>query len=426
MTPAPTSANERARPRWRTRLSKVFAPVRRLLTLYSSLGTKGYPPDTQRRLKIINMISMIVVITTLIFAVQQAAADYNKMRPLIFMNMALAVIASLVPLAHRINDIAGGLLLAFAEMAALMFFTAYFGRSAGTPLMYVVLSAAPFVVLGLERLRLVLAIVVAALALHLYGWFTYHRSDALLDMDDAFLNANYTQGAITTFGLISASVYYAFSLAEQAKAETEKVLRNVLPDDVVERLKANPDVAIADGFTDASVMFADISGFVAMARGLGPEKTVAMLNHLVSRFDELAALHGVEKIKTIGDAYMVASGVPEPRADHIAALARMALDMMAAAHDVARETGLAINLRAGMASGAMMAGVIGKRKFSYDVWGDPVNLASRLEQASTPGRILVCPQCRAALEQDFVLTQHATIDIKGVGAQDAWFLDRRK
>jgi len=407
-------------------LGKIFAPAGRFLALLAGLGTAGYPPDTQRRLKIINMISVIIVVTTLVFAIQESAAEFAKMRPVILMNLLLAGIAMLVPLAHRINDIAGALLIAVAELLALFFFTAYFGRSAGAPLMYVVFSAAPFVVFGLERIRLVLATVSAALALHLLAWFSFHRSDALIAMDDAFLNANYLQGAVTTFGLIAASVYYAFSLAERAKAETENVLRNVLPANVVERLKADPGAAIADGFTQASVLFADITGFVAIARGLGPERTVDMLNRLVSRFDELAAGHGVEKIKTIGDAYMVAAGVPEPRADHAEALAAMALDMMDAVRDIARELDLPINVRAGMASGPMMAGIIGKRKFSYDVWGDPVNLASRLEQASQPGRILLCPGCKGALENDFLLERHGTIDIKGVGAQETWFLNARR
>lgn len=410
----------------RSRVARFFSPISRALARIAGLGTQGYSPDTQRRLKIINMISVIIVITTLIFAYQQALADYEKMRPVIWMNILLAAIALMVPLAHRISDIAGGLLIAIAELCALMFFTANFGRSAGTPLMYVAFAAAPFVVFGLQRIRLVLAVVAAALALHLYAWFVFPRSQAWLSMDDAFLDANYIQGAITTFGLIAAIVYYAFSLAEHAKAETEKVLRNVLPDNVVERLKAEPDTAIADGFADASILFADITGFVAMARKLGPEKTVAMLNRLVSCFDDLASLHGVEKIKTIGDAYMVASGVPEPRADHAVALAAMALDMMQAVKSISAEVGMPFNVRAGMASGPMMAGIIGRKKFSYDVWGDPVNLASRLEQAGVPGRILICPTCKAALENDYVLEQHSTIDIKGIGAQETWFLAGRK
>ncbi len=418
---------------WRTLLSRIrlvlsglLAPLSRLLSRYAAAGTAGYPPDTQRRLKILNMIALLIVITTLVFAAQQAAADFDKMKPVIIINILLAAMAMMVPLAHRISDIAGAILIAVAELAALLAFTAYFGRTAGTPLMYVAFSAAPFVVFGLKRMWLVLGTVLTALVLHLYAYFTFHRSDAWLPMDDAFLNANYVQGAITAFGLIAASVYYAFSLAERAKAETEAVLRNVLPDNVVERLKAVPDAAIADGFASASVLFADVSGFVAMARTLGPEKTVELLNKLVSRFDDLAERHGVEKIKTIGDAYMVASGVPEPRPDHAVALADMALDMIDATRDISIETNLPINIRAGMASGPMMAGVIGKRKFSYDVWGDPVNLASRLEQASLPGRILICPTCREALEGLFEMQPRGMIEVKGVGAQETWYLGARK
>ncbi len=418
---------------WRAQLTRVrpevrrlLAPLSRLLSRYAAAGTAGYPPDTRRRLKILNVIALLIVITTLVFAAQQAAADFDKMKPVIIINILLAAMAMMVPLAHRINDIAGAILIAVAELAALLAFTAYFGRTAGTPMMYVAFSAAPFVVFGLKRMWLVLGTVLTALVLHLYAYFTFHRSDAWLPMDDAFLNANYVQGAITAFGLIAASVYYAFSLAERAKAETEAVLRNVLPDNVVERLKAVPDAAIADGFASASVLFADVSGFVAMARALGPEKTVELLNKLVSRFDDLAERHGVEKIKTIGDAYMVASGVPEPRADHAVALAEMALDMIDATRDISAETSLPINIRAGMASGPMMAGVIGKRKFSYDVWGDPVNLASRLEQASLPGRILICPTCREALEGRFEMQPRGMIEVKGVGAQETWYLGARK
>jgi adenylate cyclase len=245
---------------------------------------------------------------------------------------------------------------------------------------------------------------------------------AQLKADDKLLSSLYVQGAVTTFGLIAACVYYAFSLFERAKAETESVLRNVLPDSVVERLKTSPGETIADGFSEASVLFADITGFVSMARGLGPEKTVALLNRLVSAFDELAERHGVEKIKTIGDAYMVASGVPIPRKDHARALAAMALDMVVAVQEVSVAENVPLNIRVGMASGAMMAGIIGKNKFSYDVWGDPVNLASRLEQSSVPGRITICPSCYVALSEAFAIEPRGLIEIKGVGPQESWFL----
>ena len=372
------------------------------------------------------MFSALVTTTTFIYAVQLWSSGNKDMMPVVLINLALALIVSLVPLMHRFNDIAGSLLLVVSEFVALIGFTAFFGRSGGAPLQYVIAAAAPFVIFERRRIWLVVIIVSTALVLHLIAWFEFPRSQALLEVDDKILQSLYVQGAITTFGLIAASVYYAFSLVERAKAETETVLRNVLPDSVVERLKADPGETIADGFSEASVLFADITGFVSMARGLGPEKTVALLNKLVSAFDELAQQHGVEKIKTIGDAYMVASGVPIPREDHAQSLAAMALDMIATVRSVSDAEKIAINVRVGMAAGPMMAGVIGKKKFSYDVWGDPVNLASRLEQSSAPGRITICPGCFAALHETFVVESRGPIDIKGVGQQEAWFLIGRK
>lgn len=406
-------------------LSPLFAPVTAIYRHIVRLRTIGYPPDTQRRLKIVNVISVLIVVTNCIYAYQLAASGEAAMKPVVYLNLILAFIVAAVPFLHRFNDVIGCLLLIVAEFGALIGFAAYFGREGGNTLQYVVAAAAPFVIFERRHLWLVILIVVAALILHIYAWFSFPSSAAILKVDDAMLRSLYVQGAVTTFGLIAACVYYAFSLAERAKAETDAVLRNVLPDSVVERLKAKPGEAIADGFPSASVLFADIAGFVALARSLGPVKTVELLSRLVSAFDDLARRHGVEKIKTIGDAYMVASGVPVPRADHAVALADMALDMAAAAKRVSSEVGVPLNLRMGMASGPMMAGVIGTRKFSYDVWGDPVNLASRLESASAPGRVLICPECEQLLKDVFVLEPRGTIDIKGVGPQETWFVVRR-
>lgn len=388
----------------------------------ANFGIEGYPPEIQRRLKIVNVFSSLVVVTTFIYAVQLWASGNKEMMPVVYINLGLAFLVSLVPFMHRINELAGGLLLVFAEFVALIGFTSFFGRLGGAPLQYVVAAAAPFVIFEARRFRLILAIVFTALILHLIAWFQFPTEAAQLRADEQILRSLYVQGAVTTFGLIAACVYYAFSLFEHAKAETESVLRNVLPDSVVERLKASPGETIADGFSEASVLFADITGFVSMARGLGPEKTVALLNRLVSAFDELAERHGVEKIKTIGDAYMVASGVPVPRKDHAHALAAMALDLVATVKEVSTAESVLLNVRVGMASGPMMAGIIGKNKFSYDVWGDPVNLASRLEQSSAPGRIAICPSCYAALGDAFAIEPRGLIEIKGVGPQESWFL----
>jgi adenylate cyclase len=212
-------------------------------------------------------------------------------------------------------------------------------------------------------------------------------------------------------------------IAERALAESQALLARILPDFVIERLKAEPEQPIADSFDDASVLFADLSGFVGIAKKLGGGQTVALLNRLTREFDALATRHGVEKIKTIGDGYMAVSGIPHPQADHCERLARLALDMLAAAARISRETGIELRLRIGIAAGPVTAGVIGVNKFSYDVWGDTVNLASRLEQLASSGQILICHEARERLGREFQCSCRGEVKIRGLGTGEAWVLE---
>ncbi len=385
-------------------------------------GTSGYPPDVKRRLMILNLIAYLIFVSTCVYALQHAFVDYEKYKPIVWINAGLVVAAFIVPFSHRINEIAGALIIVVAEWIALFAFSMYLGHTSGVHLQYFVGAAAPFVVFGLRRMWIIVPVILSGLVLHLASWFWYPKSAALIDAEHEIIDSIYVQAAITTVGLIAASVYYAFRLAENAKAETDNLLRNILPDPIVERLKAHPGEPIADQFDEASVLFADISGFVALARSLGAAATVELLNDIVRGFDDLAEKHGVEKIKTIGDAYMVASGIPEPHPEHLQRLACMALDMQTLLVKIAQERGFALSMRMGLAAGPVMAGVIGRQKFTYDVWGDAVNLAARLENLSQPGRILVCPACKVRLEAHFVFESRGEIDIKGVGRRETWFL----
>jgi adenylate cyclase len=388
----------------------------------AELGTAGYRPEIRRRLLILNLIAYLIFATTLVYVVQYLSLAESAYRPVALINLALMVAAALVPLAHRVSDIAGALLIVVSEFVAMLAFALYLGRDSGVHLQYFVAAAAPFVVFGLERIGLVLAFVVAGLLLHLTVWFHIPPDRALIPPEPDFLDNLYVQAAVTTVGLIAASVWYAFRLAERAKAETDTLLRNILPDPIADRLKARPGEPIADSYRDASVLFADISGFVALARRLGPASVVELLNHMVSEFDALAARHGVEKIKTIGDAYMAVAGVPEPAPDHAQRLVRLALDMLATVERVKVARDIDLRMRVGIASGPVLAGVIGTRKFSFDVWGDPVNLAARLERLSMPGRIHVCPTCRERLASEFELESRGAIEIRGLGTQETWFI----
>lgn len=406
----------------RARTSRPLAALAPWLIRLVEAGTHGYPPDTKRRLMILNMIAYLIAITTFVYFLQQAVLDYDRYWPIVHINLAIVVVVLLVPFMHRFGPAVGALLIFATECAALLAFSYYLGRDSGVHIQYIAFAAGAFVVFGLGQLWLIVPSILVALVLHLIAWFWFPPEAAALPTEQAVLDSMYIQAAVTTFGLISAAIYYAFRLAETARAETEALLRNILPDTVVERLKARPAEPVADTFEEASILFADITGFVPLAHRLGARETVALLNTLVSRFDALAERHEVEKIKTIGDAYMVASGVPEPHPHSAARLAHMALAMIEAVERTREETGFDINMRLGMATGPIMAGVIGRRKFTYDIWGDAVNLAARLESTSQPGRIHLCPITQARLTAAFHTEPRGAIDIKGVGSKETWFL----
>jgi guanylate cyclase len=211
--------------------------------------------------------------------------------------------------------------------------------------------------------------------------------------------------------------------AEQAKAEA--LLVNVLPSSIAERLKGAAQ-GIADHFDSASIVFADVVDFTPLARSLAPAEVVGLLDRLFSHFDRLVERHGLEKIKTIGDCYMVAAGVPTPRPDHARALAQMALDMQAAMGGVDELGQLGLRLRVGINSGAVVAGVIGRKRFLYDLWGDAVNTASRMESHGTAGRIQVTLATKNLIEDEFIVEPRGAIPIKGKGEMEAWYLTGRR
>ena len=207
--------------------------------------------------------------------------------------------------------------------------------------------------------------------------------------------------------------------AEQEKAEA--LLVNVLPSSIAERLKGATQ-SIADHFESASILFADVVDFTPLARRLAPAEVVGVLDQLFSRFDTLVERHGLEKIKTIGDCYMAASGVPDPSPDHARKAALLALDMRdaVATSAIADQSGLA--LRIGINSGPVVAGVIGTKRFLYDLWGDAVNTASRMESHGTSGRIQITRATKELLEDEFVCEPRGTIPVKGKGEMETWYL----
>ena len=246
------------------------------------------------------------------------------------------------------------------------------------------------------------------------GWFT-----------TTMLALNIAVGGTIVFTLLAVFASQrrdALASLRDEQAKAENLLLNILPRSIAERLKAQPQ-RIADQFASASILFADVVAFTPWSERRPPAAVVGYLDHLFSHFDELAERYGLEKIKTIGDCYMAAAGVPTARADHARALALMALDMLKA---MRADEGVGLELRVGINSGPVVAGVIGRKRFLYDLWGDAVNTASRMESHGTPGRIQITRATYDLLADEFDCEPRGTIAVKGKGDVEAWYLIRAR
>jgi len=208
---------------------------------------------------------------------------------------------------------------------------------------------------------------------------------------------------------------------ENKNRENEELLLNVLPAPIANRLRGG-EKGIADGFAEVTVAFADLVGFTAMSSEMPPAEVVTLLNGLFSRFDEAAHELGIEKIKTVGDAYMAVCGLPVPVPDHAARMARMAIRMVHITREHALDHKVSMKLRVGINSGPVVAGVIGKSKYIYDLWGDTVNLASRMESGGIPDMIQVTRSVYEQLKDQFAFEPRGEIEVKGKGGVEAWLL----
>ncbi len=205
----------------------------------------------------------------------------------------------------------------------------------------------------------------------------------------------------------------------------ERLLLNILPRSIALRLKEGERV-IADSLSEVTVLFADLVGFTRFADQVKPEMLVRMLNQIFSSFDELILRFGLEKVKTIGDAYMLVGGAPDPREDHVEAVAEMALAMREVIAQFNKEAGKELSMRIGIHTGPVVAGVIGSQKYAYDLWGSTVNTASRMESSGMPGRIHVSEATYLRLQQRYNLEERGLIMVKGIGEIKTYFLLARK
>ena len=392
--------------------------------------TQHYAESVSSRLRVLKIATGISAVVSGSFGIWQLTLPGDAWRFGII-NLVTAAIFAMIPLLFRFGELVAPLTFFIVAYLSISFICWNIGTGSGLQFYFLVAASLVVLVLGIERI--VLASVMVAIGVA--GVITL---ELLVPADRGTqphwtLTVGFVSSAISACVMIVATVWYA--LREIARAEaameaeyerSESLLANILPASIAKRLKDPAREVIADKYDDASILFADIAGFTKRASDTAPADLVRFLDRLYTDFDLLVDKHRLEKIKTSGDSYMVVSGVPHPRPDHVEALACLALDMAAAVADLRDPQGREVPLRIGLGAGPVVAGVVGARRFFYDVWGDAVNVASRMESTDTEGRIQVPQSIYERLKHAYVLEERGDVDIKGKGVMHTWYLVGRR
>jgi adenylate cyclase len=412
--------------RGRAAARRAPADMRQLSTIVG-YGTERYPEKVARGLRVLNATAWGGAVFVLGFALYDAIAGLWTLAAI---NVLVALFLLAIPLWHRFGPLAAPLVYIAGAFTAIFVICSMLGTDSGMQMLYVAIAAGFVLVVGTERLA-VFGLVggVAVTLIIVLEIFVPHDTGLLSRRQ---MLENFIGCIVGTCLILFAIVFYAVREAARAEAAAEReyqrsesLLVNILPAAIAGRLKSSTQI-IADRYDDASVLFADMAGFTARASHTSPLEVVRLLDGVFTAFDQLVEDHRLEKIKTTGDGYMVVSGVPVARPDHAQALARFALDMLAAAASLRDPHGEAVPIRIGIASGPLVAGVVGRRKFFYDVWGDAVNLASRMESTGVAGRIQVSEDVFERLKDEFALEPRGAAEVKGKGVISTWFLLGRR
>jgi guanylate cyclase len=305
-----------------------------------------------------------------------------------------------------------------------------FAASSGVAIWAILSPVGALMILGTRQSTswFLLFIGLAFLSWKMNPYFAGNAMPIPAGVKDTFFLMNITGTASILYGVLryfQGQKERVMLSLEMEQARSEKLLLNILPAPIAERLKEN-DMRIADHYDSVTVMFADLVNFTHISEKMPPAQLIDLLSQVFLRFDKLAEKYQVEKIKTIGDAYMVISGAPVVCEDHAQRIANMALEMREVLKEVGLKLGLILNMRIGINSGPVVAGVIGSSKFSYDLWGDTVNMASRMEETSMVDGIQITQETKQLLDYSYEFEARGSIEVKGKGVVDTFMLIARK
>ncbi|PEG34395.1 adenylate/guanylate cyclase domain-containing protein [Mycolicibacterium agri] len=392
--------------------------------------TQHYAESAASRFRVLKVATWIGAVISLLFGIFQLSVG-GPVWWVGVLNLVFAAVFMAVPLLYRFGELIAPLTFFVSAYLSVAFICYTIGTDSGLQFYFIVAATLAVLVFGIERIGLACTVVaIGAAAIIALELFVPH--DRGLG-PPWMLKVGFISSVIGGTVMVVATVWYAMREIDRAEKameaeyqRSESLLTNILPAPIARRLKDPSRTIIADKYDDASILFADIAGYTKRASDTAPTELVRFLDALYTDLDALVDRHGLEKIKTSGDSYMVVSGVPQPRRDHVEALACLALDMAEAVADLKDPQGRAVPLRIGLAAGPVVAGVVGARKFFYDVWGDAVNAASRMESTDVEGRIQVPHSLYERLKDKYVLEERGDVEVKGKGVMRTWYLVGRR
>jgi adenylate cyclase len=393
-------------------------------------GNRKSVRETTRSQRILTATSRLGAAINIFFLLQTITIGYG-LQWIGLINALCAAALLLTPRLYRFGELLAPLAFFSVAYVTIVLICLKAGTGSGVLFYFVITGAILLLVLGIEHL--VLASTLAAIAVTTAIIMELKVAENTGAQPDWAFRATFVITTITAGIMVMATVWYA--LRESALAQnaiqsefqrSEALLTNILPESIAQRLKDPGHQVIADKYDDASILFADIAGYTERASDTAPADLVRFLDTFYTELDVLVDHHGLEKVKTSGDSYMVVSGIPRHRSDHLEALACLALDLSAAVRGLTDPKGRPVPVRIGMAAGPVVAGVVGARKFFYDVWGDAVNVASRMESTDIEGRIQVPHNVYERLRHAYLFEERGEIAVKGKGVMRTWYLVGRR
>ena len=388
--------------------------------------TRHYAQQVSRRLRILKIVAWIAATASSSFAVLQLFANPAGWW-IGLIDVVAAVVFVSIPVLYHYGELVAPLTFIATSYTFIFVICWIVGTDSGLQFYFLTAACIAVLILGIEHIVLVAVVAGIGAALTIALELLVPGNTGV--QPARVLTTSLVSVVVTACFMVVATVWYA--LREIARAEaameaeyerSESLLVNILPESIADRLKDPSVDIVADSYDDASVLFADIADFTRRASQTVPGELVGFLNRLYTELDGLVDRRGLEKVKTSGDSYMVVSGVPVPRADHLTALARLALDIVTAVAGMRDPHGRPVSLRIGLATGPVVAGVVGASRFFYDVWGDAVNLAARMESTGAVNRIQVPVDVYERLKDDFIFEERGDVDVKGKGVLHTWYL----